>query len=223
VIWIAARFTEEHRAALDWLNEITSEGTNFFGVEVELWRIGDSPIAPKFNIVSKPNAWSKRVPKAADGGRQWDEESFFAALEKRSAAAVEPARRLLDWAKQNMSNIYWGRGARSGSFFPGLQLGSNWHGGFAVWTYARLEFQFQTMRTRPVFDDDEKRLELLRKLNNEVGLDVPEDRIGFRPAVNLDIFADPSRLTALLGVFNWYLGELKSYYTTGPSQTEPDA
>ena len=59
IVWIAERFTEEHRAALDWLNEITSEKVSFFGLEIELWRIGVSAIAPKFNIISKPNDWIK--------------------------------------------------------------------------------------------------------------------------------------------------------------------
>jgi Domain of unknown function (DUF4268) len=65
IIWIAAQFTEEHRAALDWLNEITDEKFQFFGLEVELWRIGDSPAAPKFNVVSKPNQWSRSISKAS--------------------------------------------------------------------------------------------------------------------------------------------------------------
>jgi len=65
IVWIADRFTEEHRAALDWLNEITDSRFNFFGLEIELWKIGESPAAPKFNIVSKPNDWSKSVSKAA--------------------------------------------------------------------------------------------------------------------------------------------------------------
>jgi hypothetical protein len=65
IIWIAARFTEEHRSTLDWLNRITDESFRFFGLEVELWRIGTSPAAPKFNIVSKPNDWSHSVAHAA--------------------------------------------------------------------------------------------------------------------------------------------------------------
>ena len=64
IVWIAQRFTEEHRAALDWLNAITDEDVNFFGLEVELWRIGDSPVAPKFNLVSKPNEWARQVAVA---------------------------------------------------------------------------------------------------------------------------------------------------------------
>jgi hypothetical protein len=65
IVWIAASFTDEHRAALDWLNQITDETVRFFGLEVELWRIGTSPAAPKFNIVAKPNDWSRSVAHAA--------------------------------------------------------------------------------------------------------------------------------------------------------------
>jgi hypothetical protein len=51
IVWIAASFTDEHRAALDWLNQVTDEDVWFFGLEIELWRIGASPAAPKFNVV----------------------------------------------------------------------------------------------------------------------------------------------------------------------------
>jgi len=87
IVWIAARFTEEHRSTLDWLNKITNESFRFFGLEVELWRIGTSPAAPKFNIVSKPNEWSLSVAKAArviDAGEQSEtrvmQERYWAAL-----------------------------------------------------------------------------------------------------------------------------------------------
>ncbi len=65
IVWIAARFTEEHRSTLDWLNKITDDSFRFFGLEVELWRIGESPAAPKFNIISKPNDWSRSVARGA--------------------------------------------------------------------------------------------------------------------------------------------------------------
>ena len=61
IVWIARRFTDEHRTALDWLNNKTGDGINFFGLEIELWRIGDSIAAPKFNVVSRPNEWEKAV------------------------------------------------------------------------------------------------------------------------------------------------------------------
>lgn len=68
IVWIAQRFTDEHRAALDWLNDHTDEKINAFGLEIELWQIGDSPFAPKFNVISQPNDWSRTVQQAASGG-----------------------------------------------------------------------------------------------------------------------------------------------------------
>lgn len=61
VVWITKKFNEEHKRALDWLNEKSSEDVDFFGLEIELWKIGDSKVAPKFNLVSKPNGWFKKL------------------------------------------------------------------------------------------------------------------------------------------------------------------
>jgi hypothetical protein len=60
-VWIASTFTEEHRATLDWFNEISGDRFRFFGLEIDLWRIADSPLAPKFNVVCRPNDWSRDV------------------------------------------------------------------------------------------------------------------------------------------------------------------
>lgn len=59
VIWVAESFRPEHIAALEFLNQHTTEELNFFAVEIELWRIGSSPLAPKFEVVAKPNDWAK--------------------------------------------------------------------------------------------------------------------------------------------------------------------
>jgi len=69
IIWVAKAFAEEHRAALDWLNNITDESINFFGIEIETYKIGDSLPAPNFKIIAKPNNWSKRVKSAVSPGR----------------------------------------------------------------------------------------------------------------------------------------------------------
>jgi hypothetical protein len=67
IVWIAKEFREPHRAAIDYLNHISAPEFNFFGVQVELFRIGDSALAPSFNVVAKPNDWSKQIlAKAGD-------------------------------------------------------------------------------------------------------------------------------------------------------------
>ncbi len=63
IIWIASEFQDEHRAAIDKLNEITQEEYQFFGIEIKLWKIDDSQAAPQFEIVTNPNDWRGTVTK----------------------------------------------------------------------------------------------------------------------------------------------------------------
>lgn len=64
IVWIASEFRDEHRAALDWLNEVTDENTHFFGVVVKAVRIGNSLPAPWLELVVQPNSWSEMTRKA---------------------------------------------------------------------------------------------------------------------------------------------------------------
>jgi hypothetical protein len=64
IVWVAKEIRDEHKQAIDWLNEHTDEDINFFAVQIELWKIGDSEPAPKFNIICKPNDWTKIVKKS---------------------------------------------------------------------------------------------------------------------------------------------------------------
>lgn len=73
-VWVAEQFKDSHRAAIDWLNASTSEDYSFFAVEIEALRIGDSPPAPFFNIVAKPNSWTKSVRATASGQAVEDKE-----------------------------------------------------------------------------------------------------------------------------------------------------
>ncbi|MFM2163028.1 MAG: hypothetical protein RLZZ383_2540, partial [Pseudomonadota bacterium] len=100
LVWIAERFTPEHRAALDWLNEITGDSFHIFGFEVELWRIGDSPPAPKFNVVVQPNEWARTLQRASQtpsatttGGQlRIDYWASFAEYATASKAPFKPPR-----------------------------------------------------------------------------------------------------------------------------------
>lgn len=66
VIWIVKRARDEHKQAVEWLNQHTDEDIGFFLLEIELWKINDSLPAPKFNVVERPNDWAKTM-KAVSG------------------------------------------------------------------------------------------------------------------------------------------------------------
>ncbi|MBA2868871.1 DUF4268 domain-containing protein [Methanococcus maripaludis] len=69
IIWIVEKAREEHKRAIEWLNENIDEKINFFLIQLEVWRIGESMPAPKFQIISRPNDWAKTIKHASDSGR----------------------------------------------------------------------------------------------------------------------------------------------------------
>jgi len=101
VIWIAESFRPEHSSALQFLNDNTTEDLAFFAVEVELWRIGDSPLAPKFEVVVKPNDWVKsgreqaRAASATSSPTKQLQLKFWLALGeklKTSSTGIRPQK-----------------------------------------------------------------------------------------------------------------------------------
>lgn len=59
IVWIVKEAKEEHRAAIEWLNNNTINEINFFLIELHAYRIGDSAPAPKFEVIEKPNGFMK--------------------------------------------------------------------------------------------------------------------------------------------------------------------
>src|SRR3712207_9505716 len=69
VVWIVREAREEHRSAIEWLNNKTSSEISFFLIEIHAYRIGESVAAPKFEIIEKPNDFTKSI-KNMDSDRK---------------------------------------------------------------------------------------------------------------------------------------------------------
>ena len=88
VIWIVEQAREEHSSAVDWLNRHLDVGIGFFLIEIELWRIGDSLPAPKFNVIAKPNVWMQTEREGLDETRKfklsiWQQFVAYAAKNQK--------------------------------------------------------------------------------------------------------------------------------------------
>ena len=64
VIWIVKHAREEHKAAIEWLNNHTDDNGGFFLCEIKLYKIGNSGTAVKFEVVERPNDWTKEAKKS---------------------------------------------------------------------------------------------------------------------------------------------------------------
>lgn len=117
VIWIAETFRAEHVAAINFLNTNTTDELNFFAVEIELWRIADSPLAPSFKVVAKPDNWAKagreiaRAASAATPTKQRQLEfwkKFVAQLAERTSAIKPQKPRPQHWLQISLGRAGFG-------------------------------------------------------------------------------------------------------------------
>ncbi len=100
MIWVAESFRPEHASALQFLNDNTTEELGFFGVQIELWRIGSSPLAPKFEVVVRPNNWIKagrelaRAASTASATKQLQLKFWTALVDKlgKDAPHIRPQK-----------------------------------------------------------------------------------------------------------------------------------
>ena len=88
VVWISKEVRDEHRKAIDWLNEVTNDQMSFFAIEVQLIKIDESRPAPFFKVKASPNDWSKVVGRPTPvigemSDRRMFYHDFFGALLER--------------------------------------------------------------------------------------------------------------------------------------------
>lgn len=96
IIWVVKDVREEHRRAIDWLNEHTDESIEFYLLRIELWQIEESAFAPKFEIISKPNEWAKAVKESVGSGELTETKlkqlAFWNALKEYAKEAKSNLR-----------------------------------------------------------------------------------------------------------------------------------
>ena len=61
IIWIAKSIRDEHKQAVAFLNSNSTDKLNFFLVQLEAYKIGDSRPALHFAVIERPNEWAKTV------------------------------------------------------------------------------------------------------------------------------------------------------------------
>jgi len=95
LVWIVKNVREEHERAVAWLNENLGEDIYVFLVKIEIWQIGNSEKAPKFEIISKKNNWASIVKK----------ETSDAALTETRLKQLDFWERFREHAKSKDSGV----------------------------------------------------------------------------------------------------------------------
>ena len=202
---IADTIPKELQRIIEFLNEQMTPA-EILGLEIKQFTGQDQKTLVPRVIGMTSNA---QTVKGKQNGveEHWTEESFFTELlNQRGPQETEAARKLLDWIKPKVSFLYYGIGKR-GSVAPILKVKNINRFCFAIWTDGAVEIYFQHMKNRPVFESEEKRKELLDKLNSIKGVSIPSDRISARPSFSIALLTDKTELNKFMDIFNWYWSE----------------
>jgi hypothetical protein len=122
-------------------------------------------------------------------------------MEREGIEAVKTTRDILKWANEKDLTLYWGQGARSGSCLVHLTHEQDWFGFFTLWTYGRIEIQFQVLKNRPIFEEINKRMTLLKQLNSIPGVSIPDDGIDRRPSIPFSTLQSKTALQSFLKIW----------------------
>ncbi len=214
VVWITPQLREEHRAALDWLNEHTDASVHFFGVEVSAVRIGDSNPAPVFTVVCRPNDWqatAKAIVKAPEHTKTLDE--YLQHVENDAGPQFVPVlRSIADWCGANGGTVSFGRRSMFLSWpvpdDPHNCKDSIWP--FAFYSTGPVEVVFQHLLRRRPFDDEALREELRQRVNRIPGVrPIPEDALARRPSFDYRVLGTESAFDAFMDTLTWFVERVR--------------
>ncbi len=187
MIWVTPKFRKEHLAALKWLNENTNDNLQFFGIEIELLKIGDSLPAPKFNLVVHPKNLRKSSLREGQKKSKGDlsplevlRKRYWQGLEKHMANA---GSKLTGQTPSHWQSQCFNIGRSGAAIFAKIYVGEN---------KIRIEIDLNERKTAKAFfhllykdkKDIEKELcskldwqELPRQVHSSIGLNIENQNI----------------------------------------------
>lgn len=107
IIWIVKNARDEHRAAIEWLNNNTIDSVGFFLIEIQLWMIDGSVPAPKLNVVEQPNDWtkiSKHSPGSSGGAAVQFKYEYWTAFNDYAFQNIRFAK---EFNRHKASSDHW--------------------------------------------------------------------------------------------------------------------
>src|SRR5579871_703842 len=206
LVFLADAIPAELRRVIEFLNgQMVAE---VIGIEVTQYAGADTAGAPLQTLVPRivgqtAEATTRKRPTS---GRLWTEETFFAALDANGdAEAVRTVRSLYEWAAASGYGTAFGRGALDGSWLPTLNANGLPYRPLSIWTNGVVGISLGGLTNRPPFDHTEKRLELVRRLNEIPGVAISDGMIDRYPTFPLAILsADPAALPRLQAALTWF-------------------
>jgi len=209
MIFAADSIPPELRRVVEFLNEQMNPA-EVLAIEIRQYvGTGVRTLVPSVIQSSKRGT----APSTARSSVQWDRESFMSALlERRGQEAATIAAAVLDWTPTHCPTIWWGEGRKDGSCFVGISHEGVNYFPFAIWTYGRIQLQFQVLRQRGVAQELVETL--VSALNQLPGVHIPQDALNRFPSFEMTLLKDSDTLARFLKAIEAFVEQIR---TTSPT------
>ncbi len=211
LVFVADIIPPQLRRIIEFLNE-QMDPAEVLGVELpQFVGQGIRTIVPR--IIGQTVEAQQKKGYTPRESRQWDEETFFAELAQQEETAVTIARHILIWANKHADAISWGKGTEVGSFTPILKREGIRYQLFTFWTRGNhMQLRLNSLSSKRPFNSPAKQQEIMARLNEINGMDLPAHAINREPTLPLSLLNEETRLAQLLSVFEWVIAEVNKPY-----------
>jgi hypothetical protein len=208
LVFVADNVPPELRRIVEFLNQ-QMDPAEVLAVEIRQY-VGGSFQGLIPRVFGQTEQAQQKKHSTTPGGRLWEEAVFFDEVAAEHGDRVaDVARKLFEWAKARSARLTYGSGVKHGSLFVTFDHRGESISPIAIWTYGKIEVQFQGMRNTVAFGADEKRRELQRRLNDINGVVITDDALTKRPSVWLSTLEDAAAFAKFIDVLEWIETEIK--------------
>lgn len=203
LIFIADEIPPELRRVVEFLNN-QMQFAEVLAIEVRQYVGGNfRGLVPRL-LGQTEQGNRKKNSGTALGARTWDQATLLAEIEQRHGTAqAGVARRLIEWARSIGAQLVWGHGTKDGSVIVGSIVGTRPRWLFGIYTYGKVELQFQSLQNRPEFEPVDRRRELQRRLNAISGVSIADASLTKRPSFSLALLEGETAFQAFIDAISW--------------------
>ncbi len=212
MVFVADEIPSELQRIVEFLNgQLTT--AEVLAVEVKQYvGQGVRTLVPRVIGLTSEAERSKSTGRGAR--RTGDETSFFQDLSARqgpdAAANEEAITAIYEWCRDKQLSFRWGWRGVQGNVYVGVPQSGKTHYIFSMWSGGGMVIEFGYLKKEPPFDDEMKRIEFLRQLNEIPGIALPDSAIQRYAHVPVSPFHNEAGRSQFLRAIDWAVKGIQS-------------
>ena len=206
LIFVSDEISTELRRIVEFLNE-QMDPAEVLAVEIKQYVSRNSNLKTLIpRVIGQTVEAQQKKSGSGSVRRPLDEESLLREIEIRQGAnEAEVAKKALEWAKKNSSDIWWG----TEQFTSLLRLKGQIHRPLAVTKFGVLKINLGTYRKLSLPDSDGKAQQFLDRLDNGPSTLIPTTTKEDIVEIGVTALRNQADLRCFLDALDWLVDEIK--------------